>query len=88
MNEEAEKYADHVALWGDFYDPPEGDYQGCAKTEEIKQAILEAMRWAYADAAKVCRENMTDPKQTLFTHGDCCDGTSLDIARAIEARAK
>lgn len=55
MNSDADKFADHLSLNGNFYEPSDGTYDGCVDANAVKHAILQGMEWAYRDAIKAAK---------------------------------
>ena len=92
MNKDAEKYADDVSLWGDFYDAPEYEGQsGGANTyaikQAIKQAIISAMEWAYRDAIEACKSEL-DTEEPYTREEEVAAEEVRHCIDAIEARLK
>lgn len=64
MNEEAEKW---IAKMLDLALTANGDLD-----EDLSQLLREAVRWAYADAARVCREMaIEDGGMKIYSPVDC-----------------
>jgi len=79
MNAEAENEIKRLAK----------DAGGCFTGMSITDAVTAAMRWAYADAAKVCRE-YADGLETRFPdpHLSGRIDASNSLSEAIEGRAR
>lgn len=83
MNEDAEKFA-HDAVYGGTFDDAYGDG---ACYSEIFEVVLQAMQWAYADAAKLAAKEVDNWMRVNPDAGDALDAAT-SILKSIKERVK